>query len=85
MWRSTLPDGAAMCIRCDVSVEADVNAATDKAVVDRYGKIDILINNAGVPPLIAALDELSEADWDVMMDVQAKGLLSRAAAIRSRT
>ncbi len=69
---STLPGGTAMCIRCDVSVEADVAAAV-KAVVDRHGKLDILVNNAGIPPLIAALDELSEADWDVMMDVQAKG------------
>jgi 3-oxoacyl-[acyl-carrier protein] reductase len=66
---STLPGAAAMCIRCDVSVEADVAAAV-KAVVDRHGTLDILINNAGI---IAALDELSEADWDVMMDVQAKG------------
>jgi 3-oxoacyl-[acyl-carrier protein] reductase len=69
---AALPDAAVACVRCDVSVEADVSAAI-KAVVDRYGKIDILINNAGVTPLIAALDELSEADWDLMMDVQAKG------------
>ena len=69
---SSMPRGAAMCIRCDVSVEADVVSAI-KGVVDRHGKVDILINNAGIPPLIAALDELSEADWDVMMDVQAKG------------
>jgi 3-oxoacyl-[acyl-carrier protein] reductase len=69
---ASLPDASATCIRCDVSVESDVAAAV-KAVVDRHGKLDILINNAGIPPLIAALDELSEADWDVMMDVHAKG------------
>jgi NAD(P)-dependent dehydrogenase (short-subunit alcohol dehydrogenase family) len=69
---ATLPADATMCVRCDVSSDSDVSAAIN-AVVDRFGALDILINNAGVPPLIAALDELSEADWDLMMDVQGKG------------
>jgi NAD(P)-dependent dehydrogenase (short-subunit alcohol dehydrogenase family) len=68
----SLPEGTATCIHCDVSSDKEVSAAL-KAVVDRYGKLDILINNAGVTPLIAALDELCEADWDHMMNVQAKG------------
>ena len=69
---AALPNGIATSFHCDVSVEADVVAAM-KAVVDRYGTIDILINNAGITPLIAALDALSEADWDAMMDVHGKG------------
>jgi 3-oxoacyl-[acyl-carrier protein] reductase len=69
---ASLPGGSASCIRCDVSVESDVAAAIG-AVAGRHGKLDILINNAGLAPLIAALDELTEADWDVMMDVHAKG------------
>jgi NAD(P)-dependent dehydrogenase (short-subunit alcohol dehydrogenase family) len=69
---ATLPNGVATPIHCDVSVEADVVAAMN-AVVQRYGRIDILINNAGMTPLIAALDEISEADWDAMMDVHGKG------------
>jgi 3-oxoacyl-[acyl-carrier protein] reductase len=69
---ASLPKDVTASIHCDVSVEADVVAGM-KAVVDRYGRIDILINNAGIPPLIAALDELSESDWDVMMDVHGKG------------
>jgi NAD(P)-dependent dehydrogenase (short-subunit alcohol dehydrogenase family) len=33
------------------------------SVVERHGTIDILINNAGIPPQLAPLDELSESDW----------------------
>src|SRR5688572_15491910 len=69
---ASLPETTVTCLRGDVSVESEVAAAMN-AVVDRYGKIDILINNAGIPPLIAALDELTEADWNVMMDVHGKG------------
>jgi NAD(P)-dependent dehydrogenase (short-subunit alcohol dehydrogenase family) len=68
----TLPGAPIMCVRCDVSSDADVSSAL-KAVADRFGTLDILVNNAGVPPLIATLDEISEAEWDLMMDVQAKG------------
>jgi NAD(P)-dependent dehydrogenase (short-subunit alcohol dehydrogenase family) len=69
---ATLPNGVTTPIHCDVSVDADVAAAMN-AVGHRYGRIDILINNAGMTPLIAALDEVSEADWDAMMDVHGKG------------
>jgi NAD(P)-dependent dehydrogenase (short-subunit alcohol dehydrogenase family) len=69
---AALPDADIMCARCDVSDEAQVGAAV-RAVMARHGRLDILVNNAGIRPLIAPLDELTEADWDLMMDVQAKG------------
>jgi len=69
---AALPDSKVMCVRCDVSIEAEVVAAV-RAVVDRHGKLDILINNAGIPPRISPLDKLSESDWDVTLDVHAKG------------
>jgi 3-oxoacyl-[acyl-carrier protein] reductase len=68
---ASLPQNTA-CIRCDVSVEADVIAAV-ASVVERLGAVDILVNNAGLPPQLASLDEISEADWDRMMDVHGKG------------
>ncbi|RPI48742.1 MAG: SDR family oxidoreductase, partial [Acidobacteria bacterium] len=69
---ASVPDGGIMCTSCDVSADAQVAAAID-AVIDRHGKIDVLVNSAGIPPLIAHVDDLSEADWDQMMDVHAKG------------
>jgi NAD(P)-dependent dehydrogenase (short-subunit alcohol dehydrogenase family) len=69
---ASLPDAAVMCVRGDVSVEADVAAAV-AAVVKRHGRIDILVNNAGIPPTIKPVDELAEADSDRMLDVHAKG------------
>jgi len=67
-----IPDNRASGVRCDVSVETDVVAAIG-SVVERHGTIDILINNAGIPPQLAPLGELSESDWDRMMDVHGKG------------
>lgn len=61
-----------MCLRGNVSVEADVAAAI-KAVIDRHRVVDILVNNAGIPPMIAPVGELSEAEWDLMLDIHAKG------------
>ena len=52
------------------------------AVVARSGRIDILVNNAGVTHTVPLL-ELSERDWDRIIDVNQKGLffcLQRVAA-----
>jgi NAD(P)-dependent dehydrogenase (short-subunit alcohol dehydrogenase family) len=69
-----------------LAVEADVtHAAQVEALVRRVneslGEIDILVNNAGVG-VFAPLHELSEDDWDRVMDTNLKGvyLCSRAVA-----
>jgi NADP-dependent 3-hydroxy acid dehydrogenase YdfG len=43
--------------------------------IERYGKLDVLVNNAGVAP-ISLLDELRVEDWEEMIDVNLKGLRS---------
>ncbi len=68
----------AIGLRCDVRVEADVEAVM-KAAVDTFGSIDIAFNNAGVGPDgvnidIAPLTDVSEKDWDWVMDVDLKGV-----------
>jgi NADP-dependent 3-hydroxy acid dehydrogenase YdfG len=45
----------------------------------RYGKIDVLVNNAGVGP-ISLLDDLRVEDWEEMIDVNFKGVLYGIAA-----
>ncbi len=63
----------------DVSVAADVQAAVD-AVIARYGRLDVVVNNAGVL-LAEPVEETEEASWDRVMAVNVKSvyLVSRAA------
>jgi NADP-dependent 3-hydroxy acid dehydrogenase YdfG len=50
-----------------------------KLARDRYGKLDVLVSNAGVMP-ISPLDDLRVEDWDEMIDVNLKGVLYGIAA-----
>ena len=44
---SVAPPERVLCVRCDVTQEADCRALID-ATVERFGRIDILVNNAGI-------------------------------------
>ena len=56
----------------DVTNEANWLEAIAQAVA-RYGKLDILINNAGIFPM-EKIEETTEESWDMVMDVNAKGV-----------
>jgi NAD(P)-dependent dehydrogenase (short-subunit alcohol dehydrogenase family) len=62
----------------DVSDVTSITTAFDE-ITQRHGRIDILVANAGVGANHPALD-VTEADWDDMMDVNAKGLFFTAQA-----
>lgn len=61
----------ALAIQCDVTDEESVKNAVAE-VIAYYGKIDILLNNAGVA-IRGAVHELSVEDWDRGMDTNVKG------------
>ncbi len=63
------PDGAAF--QLDVSDETSVEQ-TMKAIADRYGRLDILINNAGAVNRKSVF-ELERSDWDHVMNVNVTG------------
>lgn len=63
----------------DVTQASDVSAFIDEAC-KWYGKIDVLINNAGVMPL-SPLDQLKVTEWDRMIDVNIRGVLYAIAAV----
>ena len=68
-------------IACDVRQEADC-AGLVKAAVDAFGRLDVMVNNAGIGYLMKPLLETDEADWDAVLDVNLKGafLCSKHAA-----
>jgi NADP-dependent 3-hydroxy acid dehydrogenase YdfG len=70
--------GEAAYARTDVTRRADLSALVELAR-DRFGKIDVLVNNAGIG-LISPLDDLRVEDWEEMIDVNLKGVLYGIAA-----
>ena len=68
----------AIGVACDVSDASSVDAAVSR-VVDELGKIDVLVNNAGVTR-DNLLFKMTEDDWDTVMNVHLRGsfLMSRA-------
>lgn len=61
----------ARAVACDVVAAADVQRAIDTAV-DAFGRLDIMVNNAGVTR-DATMRTMTEADFDVVVDVHLKG------------
>ncbi len=64
--------GEASYIKVDVSKKDDVERMA-RAAVERYGRIDILCNNAGIFTNMARIEEMTEADWDKILTVNLKG------------
>ena len=64
-------DSKTLGMACDVT-KLDQCEAVVKAAVEKFGKIDILVNNAGITK-DNLLMRMSEADWDVVMNVNLKG------------
>ena len=65
-------------IHCDVSKEEDVKKAIEEVVL-KYGRLDCAFNNAGIGPdgvrmPYESLTEISEKTWDLVVDVDMKGV-----------
>jgi 3-oxoacyl-[acyl-carrier protein] reductase len=75
----SLEGGNAMGKRCDVSIASDVNNLVEE-VLKKYGRIDVLINNAGIS-YVKKLIDTTEKEWDQTLDINLKGpfLLCKAS------
>ncbi|QQA43069.1 SDR family oxidoreductase [Pelagovum pacificum] len=71
---------AALAVPCDVSRWWEVQAAIE-AVADTFGRIDVLIGNAGVIEPIAPLAEADPEAWDHSIDINLKGVFHGVRAV----
>jgi glucose 1-dehydrogenase len=74
----TAAKGEAIFVRCDVAKRADVDSAVAQAVT-KFGRVDLLVNNAGVVDDSPFLD-LTEAEFDRIIGVNLKGAFLMAQA-----
>lgn len=65
--------GSAVGLATDVTRRADI-AALVALALERFGRLDVFVNNAGIGP-ISPLDDLRVEDWEAMIDVNLKGPL----------
>jgi NADP-dependent 3-hydroxy acid dehydrogenase YdfG len=71
--------GKALAIAADVTNRDQVKKLVDSAVKE-FGRIDVILNNAGIMPL-SPMDRLNVDEWDKMIDVNIKGVLNGIAAV----
>ena len=64
--------GQAICLKLDVSKRTSIRNAVTR-IIKTYGKIDVWVNNAGILQQ-KPFEEISDADWDIMMDTNLKGV-----------
>jgi len=63
---------ASLGVACDVSDAASVEGLFKRAA-EKFGKIDALVNNAGIYPFVP-FEKMTEADWDKVMNVNLKSV-----------
>ncbi len=71
--------GRAIGCQTDVTKRADLEALVGQAV-QAFGRVDVLVNNAGVMPL-SRIDKLQFDEWDRMIDTNIKGVLYGIGAV----
>ena len=65
--------GRTLAVRCDVSRADDVKAALDKTI-EAFGRLDYAFNNAGVEQPIKPAVEITDEEWDRIVDIDLRGV-----------
>ncbi len=71
---------SALAVPCDVAEWGQVDKAI-KRVLNAYGRVDVLVNNAGIIEPISALATSDPAGWGKVIDVNLKGVYHMARAV----
>ena len=75
----TSKGGSAIGFKADVTARDEVEALV-KGTLRKHGRVDVMVNNAGIMP-IAPMAALKVEEWDRMIDINIKGLLYGVAAV----
>ena len=70
----------ALAVEADISNSSEVNEMI-KIALDKFGQIDILVNNAGVGGSTGPFAESNEAEWDMLYNINLKGVLNCTKAV----
>ncbi len=75
----------AITVACDVRDEAQINRLIE-TTVSEFGRLDIMVNNAGVGYMMQPLEEVTAENWRLVIDINLTGafLCTKAAAIQMR-
>jgi NAD(P)-dependent dehydrogenase (short-subunit alcohol dehydrogenase family) len=65
--------GRALAVQCDVTRTEEIKAALDKGV-QAFGRLDFAFNNAGVEQPVQPAADLTEEDWDRIIDIDLRGV-----------
>jgi len=65
--------GRSLAVTCDVTRGDDITAALD-AAVERFGRLDIAFNNAGVEQTVKPAHEINDDEWDRLLAVNLRGM-----------
>lgn len=71
--------GKALAFAVDVTHREQLKKMVD-ATVEQFGRVDVILNNAGVMPL-SPMDRMNVEEWNTMIDVNIKGVLNGIAAV----
>ncbi len=65
--------GTALFIKTNVAEDAAIRSVIDHCIAE-YGRLDMMVNNAGIGGPFATFEDITDADWDAVMAVNAKGV-----------
>ena len=70
-WAGELED--VLVVKCDATSKESVQQAKEQALA-KFGRIDVLVNNAGVGGVPSLLEDITEADWKRAFDINVNGM-----------
>ena len=75
-----LEGGDAIGVRCDVTLDKDI-AGLMATVVATYGPVDVLINNASMPPIAGRIEDIPFEAWETALQVNVLGYVRMISAV----
>ena len=77
--------GDAIFVKLDVTQQSDWDAAIS-STVERFGRLDVIVNNAGISAR-GSIEETTVEEWDQVMDINAKGVFlgTKAAIVQMKS